>query len=166
MGMSSVGGGGFQPSGGVGNSVPSSLAKHLKSPEFSNILRTLGINKQDIANLVEHKGLQGELSFKEAQVIKVDAGKAEALRSMGLIGAEMALVLESEDEIKKIKKRLKEIQESTLNKKELAFLLTTLGLEFDEESLVFTDQTGGLVIIQSAIQSLEESIEDEEEPED
>ncbi|RAP37228.1 hypothetical protein DID80_04195, partial [Candidatus Marinamargulisbacteria bacterium SCGC AAA071-K20] len=69
------------------------------------------------------------------------------------------------DEIKKIKKRLKEIQESTLNKEELAFLLSTLGLETDEESMVFTDQTGGLVIIQSAIQSLEEGVGDDEKEE-
>jgi hypothetical protein len=166
MGISSVGGGGFRSAGNVGGNIPASLAKHLKSPEFSNILSSLGINKQDIANLVEHKGLQGDLSFKEAQVIQVDTAKAAALKSMGLVGAQMALVLESEDEIKKIKKRLNEIQESPFNKKELGFLLGTLGLDFDEDSIVYTDQTGGLVIIRSAIQSLEESLDEDEDGND
>lgn len=163
MGFSIGGSSGFHSSSNINNNLPPKLAKHLQNPEFSSIISNLGIKPKDIINLIEHKGLQGELSFKDAQVIQLSADKAEALKALGLVGADLALVLESEDEIKRIKKRLKEIQSSTLNKAELAFLLNTLGLEFDEESLVFTDSRGGLVIIRSAIRALEESLENDDD---
>jgi len=93
-------------------------------------------------------------SFKDVQMIQVDESKSLALAAMGIENASLALVMQSEEAIALLKKRLKEIKEFALDKKKIAKLLAELGITQNLDSLVFTDESGGVYIIQSQLENM------------
>ncbi|MBT5953936.1 hypothetical protein HOG98_04370 [bacterium] len=132
------------------------VQKSLNSSGFKNILNCFGIKTSDVSGVQKDFGVSLKMmeSFKDVQMIQVNQSKASALAAMGIENASLALVMQSEEEIKLLKKRLKEIKESTLDKKAIAKLLAELGISQNLDSLVFTDETGGLYIIQSQFENL------------
>ncbi|MCP4049528.1 MAG: hypothetical protein GY730_02325 [bacterium] len=139
------------------------VSKHLKSPQFKNILSVLGINAKDIISISQKNGVHTNTSVQEVKFLQIDKNKAEVLKALGIENAELAIVLSADNEISTIRKRLETIKESAFNKKILRKLLNLLGIPGDENTFVFTDENGGLLVIQSAVSEIHRSIEEEEE---
>jgi hypothetical protein len=153
-----VGGVSKQPIRSSSLSNLSSSYSKILSPEIKNILDKLGIRISDIANI--SKQMAGHTtSIKDIQIIQLS--NKSLLNALGLENVEFVIALQAQDEIADIKKKLKKIKESTLDKKIIKKLCKALGLSFKEKTLFFDDQTGGILIVQSAMQELEDDAEDE-----
>ncbi len=138
------------------------IPSHLQTEGFQSILSGLGINKKDIMSLTLLKGLQVDLKFQEAQLIEVSQDQTEVLKGLGIANAHLAIVLHDENEIDRIKKRLKEIKEKTLTPESLEILAKTFGIEMNAESTVFSDKAGGVIVIKTGLKEIRSSILDEE----
>ncbi|MFT5171443.1 MAG: hypothetical protein ACI9BD_001220 [Candidatus Marinamargulisbacteria bacterium] len=144
----------------VSNSASNLANRHLKSPEFKNVLESLGIKPREIISISEHKGVHADLHINDVNIIQVNQNQAQALIALGLPGAEVAIVVSADEEIKLIKKKLKQITESMLDKETLSKLGSLLGFNGDD-ALVFMDETGGLLLIRSSMTEIEEALEDD-----
>ena len=129
----------------------------MKSEGFSNVLQGLGINPRDISSISQLKGMALEMNLGDAQYIQLNQSTEEALKSMGIPNATLAMVLSGSDEVDRLKKRLKEIQESMINKEDMKSIFSLLGVEFDQEALAFQDSEGGILLVRSG---LDEILED------
>lgn len=136
------------------------IPNHLQTEGFQSILSGLGIDKQSIISLTLLKGLQTDLKFQEAQLIEVTQEQTEVLKGLGISNAHLAIVLHDEKEIERIKKRLKEIREKTLSLESLDILSHTFGIELDENSTIFSDKAGGVVVIKTGLREIKSSILD------
>lgn len=156
-----IGGTGSIQGGSSGFSIPNSILQgYLQRPGFRNILDGLGIRLQDVSNVKNQKGIQTDIKIQELQVLQLDMDKAAAIKALGLGDVSLAIIVQAQDEVKKIKKRLEEIESSRINKEQLKELLQILGLSADEETIVYSDQDGGLVVIRNALNELQSSADD------
>ncbi|MBT6120793.1 hypothetical protein HOH45_04930 [bacterium] len=132
------------------------VQKSLNSSGVKNILKCFGIKASDVSGMKKDFGTSVKMmeSFKDVQMIQVDESKSLALAAMGIENASLALVMQSEEAIALLKKRLKEIKEFALDKKKIAKLLAELGITQNLDSLVFTDESGGVYIIQSQLENM------------
>ncbi len=164
MSLSPLGGNSSRPS--VSSSSVSSGAQTLKnlSPEFKSILTALNIDPSKVSHTTKQVG--GNIletiqkSVQEIQVIHITHEHAEALKGLGLVGFELALVINTGDDLANIKKKLKKVQESMMDKTSLSQLTEALGLPSETEPLVMTDNQGGIMIIRSFVEEVEASIEE------
>lgn len=154
--FSGVGNSSHRPVGPQGSPSDPSVGKHLKSEGFSNVLQGLGINPKDISSISQLRGMALEMNLGEAQYIQLNQQTAETLKSMGIQNATLAMVLSGNDEVDRLKKRLKEIRESMINKEDMQALFGLLDLEFDPEALAFKDSEGGILLVRSGLEEIAE----------
>jgi hypothetical protein len=140
------------------------VTKHLNSSEMKNILNHLGIKATDITN-VSKQTSNHTTSIQDAQFIQVTDQK-EVVKNLGFNNVDLAIVIQSSDEINTIKKKLKEVQESTLDKELLKKLFKLLRIPYDENTLIFSDHQGGILLIQSSLEEIKRKIKEEEEEEE
>lgn len=152
--------------GGVNsNSSNPIISKHLSSAEFQNVLTSLGIKPDNVVSIKQENGVQLTNPLQDLQVISITPQIAEVLKALGLGNVELAIVVSAEDEIKNIRKKLKEIKDSSLNKDMIDKLLKQLGISQTSEAFVFTDHTGGLLIVQAGLNEISEKIDEEDDDE-
>lgn len=158
-----VGGlGGVRPPVGSTPAGASGLPSFLSSPEMSQVLSGLDIKMGNIITAKQEKGLQLTPSFNEVHVIELTQDQQQVIQTIlgNTVGIQAALLSASEDEIKLIRTRMGEIEGSFVKEEAMAELLELLGLQAEGEVVAFQDSQGGLVLIQSGLKELEESIED------
>ncbi len=144
----------FQPPTGRGTTTSPALAAVLKGLDLSPKVR---LHKQPGANL---DGLEGAL--KDVSMMSQSSDLSHLSESLGLKGAvSFAVVVQSGDELRKIRKRLREMQEQILEPDVRETVFEALNLP---DNVEFSYKLGGLFIVQSALEKLEE--EDEEEGEE
>jgi hypothetical protein len=152
--FSGVGNSSHRPIGSSGSKPDPSVGKHLKSEGFSNVLQGLGINPKDVSSISQLRGMALEMNLGEAQYIQLNQSTSEALKGMGIQNATLAMVLSGNDEVDRLKKRLKEIQESMINKDDMQSIFNLLGVEFDQEALAFQDSKGGILLVRSGLDEI------------
>ena len=108
--------------------------------------------------MTKQSGIDADIRAQLSQIklIEINNERAEVLKSLGLQNTEVAILLSSEDNIEVLKKRLRDMKKTLLDKKTLKNVLSLLGLDIDLETLLYTDESGGLYLIRSGISLLEE----------
>jgi len=139
------------------------LPPQLQTEGFQSILSGLGINPKDIMSLALLKGLQVDLKFNEAQLIEINQEQTELLNALGINNAHLAIVLNDDNEIDRIRKRLKEIKEKTMDPESLSVLSQAFGIPVSDETTVFSDKAGGVIVIKSGLKEIFESIKRKED---
>ena len=89
-----------------------------------------------------------------SQSAKVTADQAKVLAAMGFNNVSLVAVVSSQDEIARIRRRLKQINDSMIDKKAMEHLLKTLGLPREIDSEFFSDEEGGLYLLQEGLKEL------------
>jgi len=161
---------GFPPGGPSGpnaqqHSTQNQLIKrHLSTRGFQRVLDGLGLSAKDIAGLVKEEGVHAKAlkHLQDMRFIEITQEKAEIIKALGLGNVELAIVLQSEEEITRIRKRLKELREALIDKAMMQRLLSALGMKAGLDILIYLDETGGLVLIQAAMKEVLASMDDEE----
>ncbi len=130
----------------------------LRSPAFKTVTSCLNINIKDISGMTKQSGIDADIRAQLSQIklIEINNERAEVLKSLGLQNTKVAILLSSEDDIEVLKKRLRDMKKTLLDKKTLKNVLSLLGLDIDLETLLYTDESGGLYLIRSGISLLEE----------
>ena len=145
----------FQPPAG-GTTTSPALATVLKGLDLSPKVR---LHKQPGANL---DGLEGAL--KDVSMMSQSSDLSHLSEALGLKGAvSFAVVVQSGDELRKIRKRLREMQEQILEPDVRETVFEALDLP---DNVEFNYKLGGLFIVQSALEKLEEEDEEEEDEEE
>lgn len=152
--VSGIGGSPNRPIRPHGQSSDPSVGKHLKSEGFSSVLQGLGISPKDISSISQLRGMAIEMNLGEAQYIQLNQSTAEALKSMGILNATLAMVLSGNDEVDRLRKRLNEIRESMINKEDMKTLFGLLDVEFDPEALAFQDSEGGILLVRAGLDEI------------
>lgn len=152
--------GSFKP-GNVGSSShdSSGLGKFVRSEAFRSVLNGLGIDPKNITDSKITKGLSQKLQFQEVEVIQINSDMSEVLKSLGLANVDLAVMLNADEEMDRIKKRLKEVRLSSLDPELLSEMATAFGVDFDDDTLIFTDKVGGILIVKSSLQEIERTLE-------
>ncbi|MBG91252.1 MAG: hypothetical protein CL521_05490 [Actinobacteria bacterium] len=142
------------------------LEKLLSNDMFTRVLKELDINPQTISNLSEKPGLPNQIGLPEATMVPMNTDLANVLSTLGISNAHMALVISQlgTDQIKTIKTRLKEIEDSIEEEdkeisEELTDVLKALGFPIAKRTMVFNNKNGGILIVRSALEEIEESID-------
>lgn len=134
------------------------IPPHLRTEGFQSVLKGLGINQNDILSLSLLKGFQGDLELKEIQLLEINQQQTEVLNALGISNAHLAIVLNSEDEIDKIKNRLKKIKETCMDEESKELLSLAFGIDIAHDGTIFTDAAGGVVVIQTGLEEIESSL--------
>lgn len=165
MGMIPPGGGfiSHTPPSNISSASNASIDKLLKThPPLKGVLEALGVDISKISHFTKQPGAALDSlkkNMQEIQLVHVQNDHLEALKALGLgSNIEMALVMSSETEINRIKKKNKDIKESRLDKQKLSQISSLLGLDGDPESLLIMDTQGGVSILKSAFEEIEESL--------
>ncbi len=138
-----------------------SVARHLQTPAMQSVLKGLGISADRVATITTQRGnAAGTAGLESMQLVPVTPDRAAVLMALGLGNVDLVISLQAQDEIRKIRKSLVDILESILGKEAMASLLSALGLDPNDETLIYADDQGGLLIVQSALKELEDSIDD------
>ncbi len=134
--------------------------KQFENPQLLTLIKSLGINPQHITTLSTQKGLNISVgnALNDIRVLKITPEIANMLSAIGIVNAELAIVIQSQEELKQIKKKLNLVKGSLVDKKTLGKLLSFLDLEDDLDTLGFTYEEGGLILIRSAFKETEESL--------
>lgn len=130
------------------------VSKHLASPEIQTVLNGLGIKPQQIHQVSHTPGGIVTPALTELYAVLIDPTKAEVLRALGFGAVDLAIVVSSEDEISRVKKRLTQIKETITDREMIAKLMQLLGLPEQEDVMVISDHQGGVLIIQSGLKEL------------
>jgi hypothetical protein len=131
------------------------IPPQLQTEGFQSVLSGLGINQSDVMSLSLLKGLQVDLNFEEVQLLEINQQQTEVLNALGISNAHLAIVLNDDNEIDRIKKKLKEIKEKSMDEESLDLLSQAFGIAVSDESTVFTDIAGGVVIIKTGLYEIE-----------
>lgn len=165
--------GGINPLGGARGSSASgkinpSLAQLLnKHAGLKSVLQGLGIKPSSVSNVKSQQGMLLNSALAEVQLVAVTKEQSHVLQTLGLAGAEVAIMIQSAEEMEALRKRFKELKEADLNREETATILGALGMGATEDTVILKDETGGIVVIQAGIEEIRYSLEDEaEEPEE
>jgi hypothetical protein len=151
------------PNRSSSNKIP----PQLQTEGFQSVLTGLGINKSDIMSLSLLKGLQVDLNFQEVQLLEINQQQTEVLNALGIANAHLAIVLNDDNEIDRIKKKLKEIKEKSMDSDSMELLSDAFGINISDDSTVFTDTAGGVVIIKTGLYEIASVLnKEEEEPEE
>jgi hypothetical protein len=133
-----------------------SSTSHHFTPEMKEILSALGVQSHDMIQFSEQPGgkipaqIQSEIS-----VVNVNQITANLIKALGLGLVDLSIVPFAEDEIKRIKKKLKDIQQSCLDKKEVLLLLASLGIDPTVDQMIFSEDTGGILLLKEAFEKIE-----------
>ncbi len=159
--------GGIQPKNNLSPVTNPATARYAGNPGFQSVLQGLGIRTQDVSAIVRQQGGQAKIQdgIRDVQLIHTTAEQKMVLEALGLSGVALAVVVQSEEEISRIRKRMKDVKESMFDKKKLAQMGQSLGVPVSENSLVFSDTQGGLFIIQAGIREIVQSKSDEDSEE-
>ena len=147
-------GGNFASFGGGG-------PKALHSPALQQILSGLGINVSDVRQVTTQRGSSGVgPALNTVQQLSVTPERAQVLSALGFVDVSLIISVVAQDEINNIRKKLSDIQESTLDPVVKKKLLASLGIVDTGDSLLYFDGAGGMLIVQSALEEIEHSLED------
>lgn len=161
--------GGFSPhvsSANQSSPVNASIDKLIKNhPPLKGVLEALGLDISKISRFTTERGANLESikqNMEKIQLVHVQHEHVEALKALGLgTNIEMALVMSSQTEINRIKKKNQAIKESQLDKAKLAQISSILGFEGNPDSLLVMDTQGGVNILKSAFEEIEDSIKED-----
>lgn len=130
------------------------VSKHLASPEIQSVLNGLGIKPQHIHQVSHTPGGIAAPALTELYAVLIDPTKAEVLRALGFGAVDLAIVVSSEDEISRVKKRLNQIKETITDRETILKLMKLLGLPEQDDVMVISDHQGGVLIVQSGLKEL------------
>jgi hypothetical protein len=153
------------PIQGSNNANTAANAFKGHSQGVKEIVSALGIKPHHQVNLTQQKGNQSSLTPSNPEVVltQLPPDTQAVLNPLSIIGMDYAIAAAvSQEEVDRIKKNLKEIAKSTIDPKVLKQLLESLGVQETGDALIFTDGEGGLLVIQSSMKEIEESITEEE----
>ena len=145
------------------SSLHHSVQKALRSPGIHQVLEGLGLKPENLSKVIMSQGrfespMKG---IEHMSMLNIQPDHAQLLASLGLGGIESALVIQAESDIKKmLKTAFKELKQSLLNHQDILTILQALSITSDASTLVFSDDQGGLVLLQSAIRDIESQLED------
>ncbi|MSR88650.1 MAG: hypothetical protein EXS67_03235 [Candidatus Margulisbacteria bacterium] len=142
-----------------GNSIDSVMAKHFRSEGFQRVFEGLGLDPKVVTRVTTEVGSSALGTLKELNLVPVTQDRALVLSKLGFGAVDLIISMKSQEELSKIRKRLSDIQGSMLDPEAMAVLLSSLGLEVDEETLVYSDEEGGLFVVQSSLKEIEGSLD-------
>lgn len=147
-----------------GKKVLSQVEKHLRSGEFSKVLDELGIKPSQIKECIENKGLKGETHLKEASAMVISQPDLEVMHSaLGLSGVETVISVElaSSDELQKMRKRLDKLGRPPIDFELLGPLRDEFGVDLTSDTMLFSDQEGGVLLVQAAMDQVKRSLDED-----
>ena len=152
----------FNPSQSTNSINPSSnTASNTPMKPLEVVLEALGIKGP--VTLQKEPGMQLSIdtSMSTVQVVQPSPDQAKVVELLGLGAVSYAIAVGSQDELDRIRKRLKELEEEleekALNSEEKAEIYEAFGFNPNSESLFFQCDSGGLMFIKEGLSSLEES---------
>jgi hypothetical protein len=128
-------------------------------PALKSIFQALNISPAQVSRISSRAGADRVMvsdGLTQIQTVQVTAEQANILASLGLAGASVAISIQSTEELDKIRKRLDKLKQPSITNPHLQTVFGTLGLPFDDESVVLTDENGGVFVIQAGLKELEE----------
>lgn len=128
-------------------------------PALKSIFQALNISPAQVSRITSRAGADHVMvsdGLTQIQTVQVTAEQANILASLGLAGASVAISIQSTEELDKIRKRLDKLKQPSITNPHLQTVFGTLGLPFDDESVVLTDENGGVFVIQAGLKELEE----------
>ena len=128
-------------------------------PALKSIFQALNISPAQVSRITSRAGADRVMvsdGLTQIQTVQVTAEQANILASLGLAGASVAISIQSTEELDKIRKRLNKLKQPSITNPHLQTVFGTLGLPFDDESVVLTDENGGVFVIQAGLKELEE----------
>ena len=141
--------------------MPTLLKKHLEAQPFREVLGALGVNPKNITHISRQEGISGQLRVADLRLIEIDNKVKNVIKALGLGNVELAIVLGAQNQSASVKKKLKEIHDSMLDKEVMRQLLPYLGLKEDADAIGFTDNAGGLLVLQMGFKSLEDAFKED-----
>lgn len=161
--------GGVNPLGGArginsGGNINPSLAQLLnKHAGLKSVLQGLGIKPSSVSNVKTQQGMLISTSLADVQLVAVTKEQAHILQTLGLAGAEVAIMIHSAEEMETLRRRFKELKEANLSREDTTTVLGALGMGATDETVILRDETGGIVVIQAGIEEIRYSLEQEDE---
>ncbi len=142
-----------------GNPIDTALARHFRSEGFQRVFEGLGLDPKIVTRVTTEAGSSVLGTLRELSLVPVTQDRAIVLSKLGFGAVDLIIAMKSQEEMSKIRKRLSDIHESMLDPEAMAALLSSLGLDVDEETLIYSDEAGGLFVVQSTLKEIEESLD-------
>jgi hypothetical protein len=142
----------------VSSQTSVSLPKSLSSSALQDILGWLGIDPSQVVSVRERPGGGDAPNFKDVQTLQVAQNTSETLKALGLMNTEAVISLQIADDIDRIEKRMKDIKKTLVKKEDFDKLSGLMGFDTELEGLILVDSDGGMQLVESFLDELEESI--------
>ena len=140
------------------SSVSPSVQKHLSSEAFRSVLAGFEIKPGDVKGITVQKGMSIKPGIQDVRLVQISQDTVQALLALGIPNAEVAIIIGADNTISELKKKLRNIRQSTLDSEEMAEVFEMLGIPFDEEGLVILDSKGGVTVVKQGLKDIEESL--------
>ncbi len=128
-------------------------------PALKQVFQALNILPNQVSRVAARQGADLATvsdGLTQIQTVQVSADQAHVLASLGLAGALVAISIQSREELDKIRKRLDKLKQPNIQNPHLQTVFGTLGLPFDADSILLTDESGGVFVILAGLEELED----------
>ncbi len=140
--------------------VPSAVTQTFQRyPALKRVFQALNILPSQVARVASRIGADRTMvtdGLTQIQTVQVTAEQASILSSLGLAGAVVAVSIQSREELDKLRKRLDKLKQPDIRNPHLQTVFGTLGIPFDEETILLTDEDGGIFVIRAGLKELED----------
>ena len=159
--MQSVGGLGAPRNTPGGNSraqsgsVSGSVSQLLnQQPSLKGVLSELGYAPKDVRTIQTQKGVPDTLQMTQVFIKELSQSAQQSLKLLGLDSTVIAMISNSNSS-ELLKKRFKKISDDLYNRELLEELSENLGVTIPEDTILFGDNKGVVLLLQSGLNEID-----------